>query len=104
MAHGGGKRCQTEGCTKSAIADTCRCKAHGGGRRYQQEGCTKAATSGGTPYCMAHGGGKRCREEDCFELASGSWQQVLQAMPTVSIAQQCTQEEGARPTPPYPPA
>ena len=69
--HGGGKRCQQEGCLKAAHSGgTPHCIAHGGGRRCQQEGCTKAAASGGTTHCMAHGGGKRCREEDCFELVA----------------------------------
>ena len=32
MAHGGGRRCQTEGCDKHAVKGG-RCVAHGGGRR-----------------------------------------------------------------------
>jgi hypothetical protein len=36
---------------------TPHCKAYGGGRRCQQEGCTKSAVSGGTLHCKAHGGG-----------------------------------------------
>ena len=47
-AHGGGKRCQEEGCCKSARGDTGACTAHGGGRRCQHEGCPKAAATGGT--------------------------------------------------------
>ena len=51
-AHGGGKRCQHEGCCKSAIGDTEHCKAHGGGRRCQQDGCTKpVAHAPGSVYC-----------------------------------------------------
>ncbi len=69
-AHGGGKRCQQEGCTKSAQSSTSYCKAHGGGRRCQHVGCPKAATSGGTPHCMAHGGGKRCHRNNCFKLVA----------------------------------
>jgi hypothetical protein len=64
-AHGGDKRCQKEGCTKSARGDTGACTAHGGGRRCQHEGCPKAAAGGGTQHCIAHGGGKRCQAESC---------------------------------------
>jgi hypothetical protein len=32
IAHGGGRRCQLEGCLKSAQGGTQHCKAHGGGR------------------------------------------------------------------------
>jgi hypothetical protein len=65
IAHGGGKRCQHEGCTKSARGDTEHCKAHGGGRRCQHDGCLTAAATGGTPICKAHGGGKRCQHAGC---------------------------------------
>jgi hypothetical protein len=61
IAHGGGKHCQEEGCTKSALGDTGHCVLHGGGRRCQKEGCLKAAQTGGTPHCQAHGGGRRVR-------------------------------------------
>jgi hypothetical protein len=71
-AHGGGKRCKEENCTKSAIGDTGYCIGHGGGRRCQLEGCTKAAAGGGTPHCMAHGGGKHCQKELCFQLVYGA--------------------------------
>jgi hypothetical protein len=33
---------QEEGCLKSAIGDTGACIAHGGGRRCQEEGCTNS--------------------------------------------------------------
>jgi hypothetical protein len=36
--------------------DTGYCVAHGGGRQCQDEGCSKAAAAGGTPHCQAHGG------------------------------------------------
>jgi hypothetical protein len=65
VAHGGGKRCQHEGCTKSALGDTEHCAAHGGGRRCQHLGCPKAAATGGTRHCVAHGGGRRCQKEGC---------------------------------------
>ncbi|KAK3271517.1 hypothetical protein CYMTET_20139 [Cymbomonas tetramitiformis] len=53
-AHGGGKRCQAEGCTKSAQGSTEYCVAHEGGKCCQDEGCTKSA-QGSTEYCAAHG-------------------------------------------------
>jgi hypothetical protein len=69
-AHGGGRRCQEEGCAKGALAGgTLHCFAHGGGRRCHHEGCSKWAQGGGTPYCVAHGGGKRCQEEGCAKGA-----------------------------------
>ena len=35
--------------------------AHGGGYRCQREGCDKGAERGG--HCIAHGGGRRCQTE-----------------------------------------
>jgi hypothetical protein len=52
-------------------ADTEHCKAHGGGRRCQHEGCTKSAADGGTLHCKVHGGGKRCQHEGCTKSARG---------------------------------
>jgi hypothetical protein len=59
----------------SARLDTGFCSAHGGGRRCQHEGCLKAAVTGGTPHCkaqgggtqhcQAHRGGRRCQQEGC---------------------------------------
>jgi hypothetical protein len=66
-AHGGGKRCQHEGCTKSSRGDTEHCVLHGGGRRCQKKGCPKAAATGGTPHCTVHGGGRRCQHEGYFK-------------------------------------
>ncbi|KAK3241634.1 hypothetical protein CYMTET_48617 [Cymbomonas tetramitiformis] len=43
IAHGGGKRCQADGCTKSAQGKTEYCIAHEGGKRCQADGCTKSA-------------------------------------------------------------
>jgi hypothetical protein len=46
------------GCPKAAASGgTPHCKAHGGGRRCQHEGCSNSAV--GAQYCKAHGGGKR---------------------------------------------
>jgi hypothetical protein len=64
--HGGGKRCQQEGCLTVARAGTQHCAAHGGGRRCQQAGCPKSA-QGSTLHCKAHGGGRRCQHEGCFK-------------------------------------
>jgi hypothetical protein len=60
IAHGGGKRCQEEGCLKSAQGDTGHCKAHGAGRRCQHKGCIKSAQAGG-PAAAPHG-------VDCTQL------------------------------------
>jgi hypothetical protein len=69
-AHGRGKRCQQEGCPKSAHGSTRYYAVHGGGKRCQQEGCPKSAI-GSTGYCLAHGGGKRCQQEGCPKSATG---------------------------------
>ena len=42
IAHGGGNRCQSSGCTKSALGTTLLCAAHGGGIR--SVGATPVAT------------------------------------------------------------
>jgi hypothetical protein len=72
IRHGGGKRCQHDGCNKGAAqGNTERCRKHGGtpGRRCEHKGCAKAAQAGGTPHCIAHGGGKRCQQEGCPSAA-----------------------------------
>jgi hypothetical protein len=43
--------------------------AHGGGRRCQHDGCEKGAVGGGTPFCIAHGGGRRCQHDACTKGA-----------------------------------
>jgi hypothetical protein len=65
-AHGGGRRCQKEGCAKAARPNAQHCIAHGGGKRCQEEDCTKSAC-GDTGYCVAHGGGRRCQHDGCFK-------------------------------------
>ena len=73
-AHGGGRRCTHDGCSKaSAAGGTEHCIAHGGGRRCQHENCSTAA-QGGTPLCIAHGGGRRCQMEGCAKSAQGGTQ------------------------------
>jgi hypothetical protein len=49
---------------------TQHCQAHGGGKRCQKEGCAKGATDGGTQHCQAHGGGKRCQKEGCSKAVA----------------------------------
>jgi len=46
-AHGGGRRCQFQDCTRSAQSSTNFCVRHGGGRKCQIEGCQKVCGSGG---------------------------------------------------------
>lgn len=51
VSHGGGKRCQSEGCPKGAQAGGVFCKSHGGGRRCRIEGCmTRYICSAGCRY------------------------------------------------------
>lgn len=69
--HGGGKRCTSEGCTKSVHGGTLFCVSHGGGKRCGMDGCTKSAR-GRTSFCVRHGGGKRCKYEGCTKSAQGS--------------------------------
>jgi hypothetical protein len=73
IAHGGGKRCQREGCIKSAVAGgTPHCVAHGGGKRGHEQGCPKAARGDTQQHCVAHGGGRRCLHEGCTKSAQGA--------------------------------
>jgi hypothetical protein len=68
----GRRQCELAGCSKASVSGgTPHCKAHGGGKRCQEEGCTKSA-QGDTGHCVSHGGGKRCQEEGCFKAAAGS--------------------------------
>lgn len=70
--HGGGRRCGVESCHKSARGGTRYCISHGGGRRCSYSGCGKAAV-GSTPFCIAHGGGRRCQfAGGCAKAAQGS--------------------------------
>ncbi|GBG23826.1 Hypothetical Protein FCC1311_000462 [Hondaea fermentalgiana] len=69
--HGGGRRCESENCLRSARSGSKFCTSHGGGRRCQTPGCTKGA-EGATYHCVAHGGGKRCQHEGCTKKDQGS--------------------------------
>jgi hypothetical protein len=58
VSHGGGKRCQEQGCL--TLADkTGFCYKHGGGKLCKENVC-KTPSRGKFDYCVAHGGGKRC--------------------------------------------
>ena len=63
IAHGGGRRCHIEGCTKLAKEGPL-CIVHGGGRRCQIDGCDKHSLKGGR--CIAHGGERRCQAKGCI--------------------------------------
>lgn len=86
ISHGGGRRCNVEGCPKSAAGPTNFCVAHGGGKRCASEGCSRQPNRGGFcrnhgvakckfpkctkvekggGYCCRHGGGRRCQFGDC---------------------------------------
>lgn len=67
IAHGGGKPCQVEGCTKSAQGNTMLCIAHGGGRRCREDGCVKLEI-GNTGYCRPHVSGKMCKYNRCSSV------------------------------------
>ncbi|CAM9744612.1 unnamed protein product, partial [Sphacelaria rigidula] len=68
VSHGGGKRCQANGCLKGAQAGGVFCKSHGGGRRCRIPGCMTSAQSGADVLCIKHGGGKRCMVPGCRKL------------------------------------
>lgn len=67
LRHGGGYRCQEDGCTRSAYS-TKYCSRHGGGPRCQWDGCVKGAISNSS-FCRRHGGGSRCQHPNCPEGA-----------------------------------
>lgn len=67
VAHGGGKLCTSEGCSKVSKGSG-YCIFHGGGKRCIVEGCGKSA-KGPKGVCVAHGGGRRCRRLECNKLA-----------------------------------
>jgi hypothetical protein len=57
--HGGGRRCEREGCDKSAAGKTYLCVRHGGGTRCLANGCPNVI-QGASFFCKIHGGGRRC--------------------------------------------
>jgi len=69
ISHGGGRRCETAGCTKSVQGARSRhCIAHGGGRRCEISGCSRSAR-GTSNRCVHHGGGFRCAAPACNKSA-----------------------------------
>jgi hypothetical protein len=58
------KRCQYPECDKISVSRGL-CRGHGGGRRCQFDGCVKGAQSR-SEFCWAHGGGKRCEVKGCM--------------------------------------
>jgi hypothetical protein len=64
ISHGGGKRCEIPGCSRSARGRSNRCVHHGGGARCLASGCSKSAQRP-SDYCISHGGGRRCMVPDC---------------------------------------
>ena len=69
--HGGGRKCQVDGCTKLARGRK-YCASHGGGKRCIEPNCIRMAV-GVSGRCLRHGGGKRCHYEDCDKAAQFSW-------------------------------
>jgi hypothetical protein len=65
------RACHYPGCTKTRLGPQ-YCIRHGGGKRCEVEGCTKGASGtvgGGARFCIAHGGGRRCRVDGCRSTA-----------------------------------
>lgn len=69
--HGGGPRCQAQGCIHAANVSGGLCRKHGGGPRCQFSGCSKgSSTTGDRRFCVEHGGGKRCEYKGCPSTAA----------------------------------
>ena len=67
-----------EGCGKSAKAPTDKCQAHGGGRRCQYEGCNRGAEGPLCTYFLVEGADAAespdvSAEPGAFELLHRSW-------------------------------
>lgn len=67
VKHGGGRRCEVQGCSRVIQGKGRKCKSHGGGTKCSVESCVKKSVGRG--FCYEHGGGKRCRVEGCNEPA-----------------------------------
>ena len=68
--HGGGRRCESAECTKSAASGPkLLCARHGGGHRCESTGCDRIARAGTFKRCVAHGGGNRCAAHGCNKSA-----------------------------------
>lgn len=68
VTHGGGVKCNENGCNKLSQRKTNKCISHGGGIRCNENGCNKSAI-GKTYKCFAHGGGLRCTVYGCNRSA-----------------------------------
>ncbi|KAG7377229.1 hypothetical protein PHYBOEH_000981 [Phytophthora boehmeriae] len=85
---GSSKRCQVLHCDKISVSRGL-CRGHGGGRRCQHEGCSKGAQSRSN-FCWAHGGGQRCEVKNCmrsrkskrFCVAHLNWEDSAPQSPT----------------------
>ncbi|POM70189.1 Hypothetical protein PHPALM_13408, partial [Phytophthora palmivora] len=66
IRHGGGKRCNVDGCNCRA-QNRGLCWKHGGYTICKVEGCAKRAKSRG--ICWSHGGGTRCKYDGCSKIA-----------------------------------
>lgn len=91
--HGGGRKCQIEGCTKLARGQFF-CALHGGGKRCSEivggRSCTRMAV-GALGKCISHGGGKRCHIETCGKAAQSASQYCFKHSQVVlKITQQKT--------------
>merc|ERR1719162_2238212 len=69
----GGRRCDAEGCDKSAQSSTKFCVKHGGGKKCSHPECEKVSR-GRTQFCAGHGGGVRCKLAGCNRVAIGKIQ------------------------------
>jgi hypothetical protein len=69
ISHGGGWRCQREGCTTAAQGKKF-CSGHGGGPRCQHPNCSKGAQQA-SGLCVQHGGGRRCQTQGCTKSSAG---------------------------------
>ncbi|CAH0517467.1 unnamed protein product [Peronospora belbahrii] len=65
-AHGGGKKCEADGCKNWALGGGICLEHKGPGKRCKTLGCTKYDLGGG--HCIAHGGGRKCVVEGCDKI------------------------------------
>jgi len=65
------KACSYPDCGKTRLGPLF-CIRHGGGKRCEFEGCIKGASGsigGGARFCITHGGGRRCKVDNCKSTA-----------------------------------
>ena len=92
FAHGGGTACSEPGCNRAARPPTGKCISHGGGKRCTELGCGKGA-EGATGKCYAHGG-RRCEENGCSKGTKGK---RLCPMHEIATAAMCHEDGCVRP-------